>query len=601
MGKYLIKGSFTILISLFCVAYSQFYRGAELRTLEPVLYGKFEARYKPAQGEGLVSSFFVYNDNFPNTSWVEVDVEILGRFPNIVDMNVITTTSHLRTHYLSMDTHLDFQVYGFEWTPDYVAWFINGEEVYRQTEDHIGDLIHPAKIMMNIWNPTYDDWVGFWDDRVLPRFAFYDWVRYASYTPGNGDTGTGNNFTFQWQDDFDEFDNSRWEISDNHTWGGNQALFIEENALFDNGHLILCLTDDENIGYQDREKPHLLWARANADSIIVQFSEELDSETSQNVGSYTIPGVSIISATLMDNQRTVHLHVEDMIFTEDYTLYIIGINDDAEPPNTQIAQSVSVDMPDPISFPLKINVAGEEHNDFLPDQLWSSAVEYGHMNGNYQITGESIGNTFEEPIYQTSLNRVVSYKVRVPKGIYSAVLKLSENHYNEIGVRSFDVFAEDSLWISNLDVFQRANIYTAFDTMLYAIRVEDGILDLYFSAVHYGAGYEYAGPFLNGIEIHLLEELSINSDQPEDYLLSKPYPNPFNNQLSIPIELRSDSHVEIDIYNVSGQLIKNIYNGSLLPGYHNIIWNANEASSGIYFIQLNINNKKEYEKTILLK
>ncbi len=32
-------------------------RGAELRTLEPVLYGKFEARYKPAQGEGLVSSF----------------------------------------------------------------------------------------------------------------------------------------------------------------------------------------------------------------------------------------------------------------------------------------------------------------------------------------------------------------------------------------------------------------------------------------------------------------------------------------------------------------------------------------------------------------
>ena len=40
-------------------------RGAELRTLEPVLYGKFEARYKPAQGEGLVSSFFVYNDDTP--------------------------------------------------------------------------------------------------------------------------------------------------------------------------------------------------------------------------------------------------------------------------------------------------------------------------------------------------------------------------------------------------------------------------------------------------------------------------------------------------------------------------------------------------------
>ena len=37
---------------------AQNYRGSELRTLDPVLYGKFEVRYKPAQGDGLVSSFF---------------------------------------------------------------------------------------------------------------------------------------------------------------------------------------------------------------------------------------------------------------------------------------------------------------------------------------------------------------------------------------------------------------------------------------------------------------------------------------------------------------------------------------------------------------
>ena len=37
--------------------FSRDYRGAELRTVEPLLYGKFEVRYKPAQGEGLVSSF----------------------------------------------------------------------------------------------------------------------------------------------------------------------------------------------------------------------------------------------------------------------------------------------------------------------------------------------------------------------------------------------------------------------------------------------------------------------------------------------------------------------------------------------------------------
>ena len=137
--------------------------------------------------------------------------------------------------------------------------------------------------------------------------------------------------------------------------------------------------------------------------------------------------------------------------------------------------------------------------------------------------------------------------------------------------------------------------------MLNAIRVEDGILDLYFSAVNYGAGYEYAGPFLSGLEIHLLEELSINSNHPKDYLLSKPFPNPFNNQLSIPIELVRKSYVEIDVFNINGQRIKNIHSGSLSPGYHNLTWDAKKAASGIYFIQLNINNKNEYEKTILLK
>ncbi len=596
MNKFIL-----IFLFIFCFAKSQLYRGSELRTLEPVLYGKFEVRYKPAQGDGLVSSFFVYNDDFPNTDWVEVDIEVLGRYPNIVDMNVITNTSHLRTHFTTMNTHLDFQVYGFEWTPDYVAWFINGEEVYRQTDDHIGDLVHPAKIMMNIWNPVYEDWVGIWDDRVLPRFAYYDWVRYASYTPGSGDTGTNNNFTFQWQDDFDEFDENLWEKSHNHTWGGNQSLFIEENIVFENGYMILCLTDNENIGYQDQNPPHLLWARADGDSIIVQFSEELDPETSQSINNYTIPGVSIDSAILMENKRTVHLHVSDLSLDDGYTMYIIGIKDDALPPNNQVTQSVAIDMPNPISFPLKINNAGENYGDFVADQIWSSNVEYGHMSGNYQITEEDINNTDQDDVYKTSLNRVASYKVRVPRGIYSVIMKLSENQYNMTGDRSFDVFAEDSMWISNLDVYALANTYNAFDTTLNGLRVDDGILDLYFSAINYGAGYEYAGPFLNGLEIHLLEELSVKNIEPTEFFISSPFPNPFNNQLIIPIELKKESHLVVNVFNIKGQLMETIHKGRLLKGVYNLKWNAKNMSSGLYLIQIKINNQVQHEKSILLK
>ena len=93
-----------------------------------------------------------------------------------------------------------------EWTPDYVAWFIDGEEIYRQDEGHIQEMSYFQKIHMNIWNPVYDHWVGVWDDRILPRFSYYDYVSYASYTPGGGDIGTNQNFTLEWHDDFDSFD-----------------------------------------------------------------------------------------------------------------------------------------------------------------------------------------------------------------------------------------------------------------------------------------------------------------------------------------------------------------------------------------------------------
>ena len=581
--------------------FSRDYRGAELRTVEPLLYGKFEVRYKPAQGEGLVSSFFTYNVDHPNTPWNEIDIELLGRFPNVVDMNVITNTSHLRTHFTTLDTHIDFHEYGFEWTPEYVAWFINGEEVYRQTDDHIADLVYPSKLMMNIWNPIYDDWVGIWDDRVLPRFAYYDWVRYSSYTPGNGNSGTDNNFTFQWQDDFDEFDESRWEKKHNHTWNGNQSTFIRENIIFENGYLILCLTDDENIGYQDQEKPILLWARASGDSIIAQFSEELDPESSQNETNFSVPGASIVSAELMSNLRTVKLKVTDMSLEENHNLIIFGIEDDNDPPNIQIAQSIQIDMPQPISFPLLINNAGVEVDVYEADQLWSSSVEYGHMNGNYQFTEHNIDNTDQDELYRKSLNRVVAYKTRVPIGIYSITLKLSENYYNETGDRSFDIFVEDSLKINNLDIYALAGKNSAFDTTISNQIVDDGILDIYFSAVKYGEGYEYAGPFLNGLEIHLIQSLSNDPLEATSYSISRPYPNPFNNKLTIPVNVKNNGEVHVAIFNISGQLIDVIQEVILSEGKHELIWDAKNYSSGLYIIQTKINNKVNYEKTILLK
>ena len=53
---------------------------------------------------------------------------------------------------------------------------------------------------------------------------------------------------FEWVDEFDAFDQTRWQKA-THTWSANNAQFVQENAVLQNGYLILCLTDDESFGY----------------------------------------------------------------------------------------------------------------------------------------------------------------------------------------------------------------------------------------------------------------------------------------------------------------------------------------------------------------
>ena len=102
--------------------------------------------------------------------------------------------------------------------------------------------------MMNIWQPTYVDWVGEFDSDILPVYAFYDWVKYYAYVPNSGNAGTDNDFILLWTDNFDYYDASRWDKA-NHTWDGNNADLIYSNVVFEYGYLILCLTNSTDIGY----------------------------------------------------------------------------------------------------------------------------------------------------------------------------------------------------------------------------------------------------------------------------------------------------------------------------------------------------------------
>ncbi len=81
------------------------------------------------------------------------------------------------------------------------------------------------------------------------------------------------------------------------------------------------------------------------------------------------------------------------------------------------------------------------------------------------------------------------------------------------------------------------------------------------------------------------------------------YPNPFNPETTIRFTAEDTENAEIVIYNIKGQKVKKLLSNS--AGQHSVVWdgkdeNNNPVSSGVYFYQLNINNKFVASKKCLL-
>ena len=76
---------------------------------------------------------------------------------------------------LGFDASQSFHTYAFNWQPNYIAWLVDGKEVYR-AYDNIPS--HPGKIMMNLWpGKNVDSWLGRFNG-ATPIKAYYDWVSY---------------------------------------------------------------------------------------------------------------------------------------------------------------------------------------------------------------------------------------------------------------------------------------------------------------------------------------------------------------------------------------------------------------------------------------
>jgi N-acetylmuramoyl-L-alanine amidase len=103
------------------------------------------------------------------------------------------------------------------------------------------------------------------------------------------------------------------------------------------------------------------------------------------------------------------------------------------------------------------------------------------------------------------------------------------------------------------------------------------------------------------IELVTSNEEELSSNKPQSYELNQNYPNPFNPSTVISYSLPVASDVTLNVYNLTGQLIANIDQGSRQAGIHNINFNAGHLSSGVYIYRLTAGNIVLTKKMTLIK
>jgi len=93
----------------------------------------------------------------------------------------------------------------------------------------------------------------------------------------------------------------------------------------------------------------------------------------------------------------------------------------------------------------------------------------------------------------------------------------------------------------------------------------------------------------------------INPVIPLEYGITNIYPNPFNPITNIKYDLPEYSNVHISIFNLSGNLIQILKQGSQNPGSYIVSWDAGNHPTGMYFVRMVADESIFTQKLMLIK
>jgi len=223
-----------------------------------------------------------------------------------------------------------------------------------------------------------------------------------------------------------------------------------------------------------------------------------------------------------------------------------------------------------------------------PKMMW----QFGELGYDYSIfwpSGTEISRTAKKPVrwdyYDVADRRCLFCK-------YSAIIKLRTQHPEIFRSPNYNIDASGlgkRIWVShsNMDVLILGNFSVNTISMIPDFQ-HTGTWYNYLDGTSYSVNNTQdaisldPGEFLIFTDVQLPDPQIVNccnigstnnisDDKP---FIVNTYPNPFTAETNLNFYLKQNSEITIDIFDIYGRKVINLYEGKLDSGEHNIIWNG---------------------------
>jgi hypothetical protein len=211
-----------------------------------------------------------------------------------------------------------------------------------------------------------------------------------------------------------------------------------------------------------------------------------------------------------------------------------------------------------------------------PFNIWGVAEKLnGHL---YTIT-----TTSPYPFHK-STNGGLNWSIQstISSAKRGLCMDLSENFYAS-GNGGVFKSTDDGMSFSNFNFTYTSNQIISFQNKILVAA----------SGTSNGGVYIYTDSLVSIKETH--------NTIPGKCALYQNYPNPFNPETILSYDLRFPANVVLEIYDIKGKSISVLVNKKQVAGKYEVLWNALNFPSGVYFYRLSADSYSETRKMAVVK